>query len=549
MSALEKAKPKLEVKLPETKPYVEKSWHFDPETKAQRVADADVYKLIEATDKDKRKALEFYQHHPVPGYEMASVRVIYNPSMNHEFALYMGRLQQRDNNPAFTPKWPTGQENFQDPVESPENIHWRTKVHQQFKDLAKPYQDSDYPAVNLLPMWHGTKTAITDSIFRAGYAALATTDSGFFGRGIYSAHEAEYSYRVYAKQGGALILNWVACFSAYPVIDGDMNKFVMRNSQGLEVSISNYSNYDAHFVPVVPAHPLNPNETDYYPTKHNQPHTYTELVVSQTAACLPRYLVELQPTLVKAVPPSPSTGENKPIFFRTTTTAVTNVIPGEADYQTGNLLYIKFQYKPSLPHFEKAAKEGYPAAYLRLQQLYKGDLGVPKNEQKQQFYEQEVVNNIHWFQNEAKKGRADAQTNLARCYASGLGVTKDLIQAAKYYRLAADQGDAVAQNNLGWCYQKGDGVIKDLAQAVKYYQLSANQGNRYAQKNLGVCYQMGEGVEKNVVEAVKYYRLAADQGDAAAQSNLGWCYQKGKGRSQRFNPSNAVLSISGRSGI
>ena len=59
---------------------------------------------------------------------------------------------------------------------------------------------------------------------------LATTDPGFFGNGIYSAREAEYSYRVYSQ--GALILNWVACFSAYPVIHGDMQKFMSINGAG-----------------------------------------------------------------------------------------------------------------------------------------------------------------------------------------------------------------------------------------------------------------------------------------------------------------------------
>ena len=91
---------------------------------------------------------------------------------------------------------------MKDSIEPQENIDWRGEVHQQFQTMAKPYQDSDYPSVNLLPMWHGTKAAIVDSIFRSGYANLATTDSGFFGKGIYGAHEAEYSYRVYAKQGG-----------------------------------------------------------------------------------------------------------------------------------------------------------------------------------------------------------------------------------------------------------------------------------------------------------------------------------------------------------
>jgi len=115
----------------------------------------------------------------------------------------------------------------------------------------------------------------------------------FFGKGIYGAHEAEYSYRVYAKEGGALILNWTACFSAYPVIDGDMKKLEGKG---------NYSNYDAHFVPVVPRDPNDPHEEVYHPTKFDQDHQYTELVVFQSAACLPRYLVELQPELPKTIP-------------------------------------------------------------------------------------------------------------------------------------------------------------------------------------------------------------------------------------------------------
>jgi len=290
--------------------YKEKSWHFDPKTKANEIAEDKIYDLIEATDRDKRKVIDFYQHHEVPGYDIASVRVIYNPGMNHKFALYLKELQQRDQNQAFVAKWPEGQENTAEPVESQDNIDWRHEVHQQFEAMAKPYQDSDYPAVKLLPMWHGTKKAIVDSIFRSGYANLATTDNGFFGKGIYGAHEAEYSYRVYAKEGGALILNWTASFLAYPVIDGDMDKFVMKNKKGQNVSIGNYSNYDAHFVPVVPRNPDNDLEEVYYPTKPNQPNQYIELVIFQSAACLPRYLVELQPNLLKSISLSTKSGSS-----------------------------------------------------------------------------------------------------------------------------------------------------------------------------------------------------------------------------------------------
>ena len=42
---------------------------------------------------------------------------------------------------------------------------------------------------------------------------FATTDSGFFGKGLYSTLEAEYAFNVYNK--GAMVLNWVAVYSAY----------------------------------------------------------------------------------------------------------------------------------------------------------------------------------------------------------------------------------------------------------------------------------------------------------------------------------------------
>jgi len=213
--------------------------------------------------------------------------------MNYKFKLYLKELQQRNNNPAFKAKWSMGKENVQDPIESTDQIAWRGQIHQQCIRLAKPYQDSDYPAVNLLPMWHGTKKDIVDSIFKTGYVNLATTDSGYFGKGVYGAYEAEYSYRVYAKEGGALILNWTAFFSPYPVLHGDMKKLEGKG---------NYSNYDAHFIPVVPLNPENPDEVNYFPTRPYDQHHYTELVVFQSAACLPRYLVELQPTLVKPMP-------------------------------------------------------------------------------------------------------------------------------------------------------------------------------------------------------------------------------------------------------
>jgi hypothetical protein len=143
------------------------------------------------------------------------------------------------------------------------------------------------------------------------YANLATTDGGFFGKGLYSAYEAEYSYRVYGK--GALILNWVASYSTYPVIHGDMAKLSTKG---------NYANYDSHFVPVVPENPKNPYEVNYYPTKPKQAATYHEMVVFDNGQCLPRYLVTLQADGPGAHS-TPAIKATKPTISNTTTTTTT----------------------------------------------------------------------------------------------------------------------------------------------------------------------------------------------------------------------------------
>ena len=253
----------------------EKSWHFDASVKPEASTVKTPYQLLEATDKDKQKIVNYYLQRPVPGMDIKKVQVIYNPQMNRGFAARLAMLQERHNSPAFAPKF--SQEN---------DAAWRKEIHQRFEQLAAPYVDSDYPNVKLLPLWHGTSPEVIISILKTGYANLATTDDGYFGKGLYSALEAEYAHRVYSK--GTLVLNWVSMFSNYPVIHGDMNKLMGKG---------NYQNYDAHFVPVIPP---NPNITDgvvYHPCKPDQQPHYTEVLVFESAQCLPRYLVQLQPSL------------------------------------------------------------------------------------------------------------------------------------------------------------------------------------------------------------------------------------------------------------
>lgn len=185
------------------------------------------------------------------------------------------------------------------------------------------------------------------SVCKTGYANLATTDSGFFGKGIYNTHEAAYAYRCYATlnglRAGVLLMNWVSSYSVYPVIKGDMGKLTGKG---------NYQNYDAHLIPVQPRNRNNPREMSYLPCGPTDVPTYHEMVVFEQASCLPRYRV----TLRKSGPMGAM--------------APTVVVPGQAAYVQGEALFQQSQYRAALPHLLTAAVSDYPPAYLLLYILY-----------------------------------------------------------------------------------------------------------------------------------------------------------------------------------
>lgn len=268
-----------------------KSWEFSEQPDE---GSKEEYQLISVPplSKDSYKVAEFYQHHPVPGYDIKSIEIIYNPTMESAFENGLKMLQARHQNPAFVPRF------LQEGSE--EERLWRKEINQLWEKMSAPHKDPDCPEVKLLPLWHGTRAEILPSIFKAGFANLATTDSGYFGKGLYSTHEAEYAHGCYFK--GAMLLNWVSSFSARPVIAGDMKELTGKG---------NYQNYDTHFVVVTPYTkdnldnfiPENINQTQdvYLPCFAQQKHKYIEVVVFEKSQCLPRYLVHLQPTLVKSI--------------------------------------------------------------------------------------------------------------------------------------------------------------------------------------------------------------------------------------------------------
>jgi TPR repeat protein len=131
---------------------------------------------------------------------------------------------------------------------------------------------------------------------------------------------------------------------------------------------------------------------------------------------------------------------------------------------------------------------------------------------------------------EAKGGNSLAQYNLALLLSEGLGVAKDLPQAAQWYERAANSGDLEAKVNLGLMYVAGEGVKRDPVRAVQLYREAANEGNGMAQNNLGAAYLKGEGVERDDAEALRWLNKAAEQNVSQAQNTLGGLYCGGDKR-------------------
>jgi S1-C subfamily serine protease len=129
----------------------------------------------------------------------------------------------------------------------------------------------------------------------------------------------------------------------------------------------------------------------------------------------------------------------------------------------------------------------------------------------------------------ADKGNAAAASHIGEMYGVGIGVPKNELEAAKWYRQAAIGGNAFAQNALGQLYENGRGVPQDYAEALKWYRLSAGQKFAAGQNNLGTLYSKGRGVPLDQAEASRLFRLSADQGNAFGQLNLGFQYVAGNG--------------------
>ena len=148
------------------------------------------------------------------------------------------------------------------------------------------------------------------------------------------------------------------------------------------------------------------------------------------------------------------------------------------------------------------------------------------------------LDEISSLKSSAETGDAWAQNNLGMMYQNGQGVTQDVMEAYKWYHLAAAQGNTNAARNRdnlavaltpdqeaesSWRIALFQIRFKNAASPADIPALkrSAEQGDGQAQIALGRLYCSGTAVPENYAEAVDWWRTAADQGLASAQDSVG----------------------------
>jgi TPR repeat protein len=121
------------------------------------------------------------------------------------------------------------------------------------------------------------------------------------------------------------------------------------------------------------------------------------------------------------------------------------------------------------PHW-LAARQCFTSAASLGDPVAQNELGIMHFEQKGGLI---MARGVDYFRRAAEQQCAEAQCNLAYCYASGFCIDKDPAEAARWYQRAAYRGNAEGMASLGYCYAKGFGVAADRTKAVSLLQSAA----------------------------------------------------------------------------
>ena len=177
------------------------------------------------------------------------------------------------------------------------------------------------------------------------------------------------------------------------------------------------------------------------------------------------------------------------------------------------------QYLTALDLGVKAAERGEPTAHTLVGRIYAEGLGTSKN----------LPLAARWYARGAELGDPEAMFAYGLMLAEGEGVEKDRVEAARFLEAAAAKRHALANYNLALLFLKGDGKPENPYRAFMHMRYAAEQGITTAQYDLGTLYATGQGTDPNAFEAAKWIGKAAQKGNVEAQIDYAVILFRGHG--------------------
>ncbi len=209
----------------------------------------------------------------------------------------------------------------------------------------------------------------------------------------------------------------------------------------------------------------------------------------------------------------------------------------ELDYAHKNrrdLLAVELEAANKLPGVEMTVdgKHGFPRGSYRsdrelLELLDRADIlqvcrGSSQKVQEPQ-YRPGLRTRWEQLHQDARVGQARAQYELGCDHFSA----RDYQNALLWLGKAAEAGYAPAQVKLGLCCERGYGLERpDLVQAWKWYSLAAEKQDPEGLYSQGLWYEEGKFVGRDLLKAMECYTRASALGHVNAAAGIARCKQK-----------------------
>lgn len=129
-------------------------------------------------------------------------------------------------------------------------------------------------------------------------------------------------------------------------------------------------------------------------------------------------------------------------------------------------------------------------------------------------------NNVLKMSDKSDLGEQNFQLGLKFLYGKD-GITQNLFEASKYFKISADQNHPIGQLYYGISNQLGWTGETNLSSALSYYYLSANQSNAQSMYLYSNGLYRGFSHGRKIQEAISFLKKAADAGLPEAMVNYG----------------------------